>query len=387
MYLPSASFPATDTLSDTGPPLHETAPPLCQTCPGMLHMEHATPHPTPHCHTPTPHCHTVSLSSYLSSQAGSPSLASLDSGHATMTSTAPTTPHSQSTSRGPVRATMRPRGLPSSPVRSSPHPPPPTSTLSSHTSHPPSSHSHRRSRSADSIRRNCFHRPDSKATPTNHHSHHAPSTSHHLSQQYSATETSTNTRGYNSTTHATSPLTATRANQCTNSTQGKPTSRGSNKENTPSRSVDGKRGGGQMGSENSGPPSRGSGVPFRDRTNTSSHGVSQLGQQEQKKIVGKGNSLSELAPPLNAARLRPIQQSTRTATVSHPHGVVCWTMLSHISCSHSLSLSPMQVCITAQGRVTLHFTGKKPHESSGSAGSGEIIQISQNGMDVSLAVH
>ena len=88
-----------------------------------------------------------------------------------------------------------------------------------------------------------------------------------------------------------------------------------NKENTPGRLGDG---GGQ---ENGGAQKpRGSGVPFRDRTNTSQQqqqqqSVSQSGRQERR-VVGKGNSLSELAPPLNAARLRPIRQSTRTATVS-----------------------------------------------------------------------
>ena len=86
-----------------------------------------------------------------------------------------------------------------------------------------------------------------------------------------------------------------------------------NKENTPGRQGDG---GGQ---ENGGPQKpRGSGLPFRDRTNTSQQqqqSVSQSGRQERR-VVGKGNSLSELAPPLNAARLRPIRQSTRTAIVS-----------------------------------------------------------------------
>ena len=238
---------------------------------------------------------------------------------------------------------MRPQGLPPSPTLSSPHPPPPTSTLSSHTSsHPHSSHSHRRSRSADSIRHNHSHPTDSKTTPTNHHSHHTPSTAHLSSQQHSATETTTNTRGYNSTTRVTSPLTTTRANQCTNSTQGRPASRGSNKENTPTQSLD-RGGGGQMGPENSGPQNRAShsSVPFRDRTNTSSHAMSQLGQQERKKIVGKGNSLSELSPPLNAARLRPIQQNTRTATVSPPCGVACSLPYLMAPCSLSLSVSPM----------------------------------------------
>ena len=55
-----------------------------------------------------------------------------------------------------------------------------------------------------------------------------------------------------------------------------------------------------------------SSVPFKDRTNSQN-----TGQQGERKTGSKGNSLSELTPPLNAARLRPISQSTRTATVSH----------------------------------------------------------------------
>lgn len=213
-----------------------------------------------------------------------------------MSSTA--TPHSHVTSgRGPMKATVRPRGLPQSTL-SSPQPPP-NSILPG-----PSSHSHRRSRSVDSIRPT--HPTGSRESPLSTRTG-TPSTSSHHSQ-HSVMKTTTATR-------AISPLTSTRANHRGSGSQGRPTTGQSNKENTPNRSVD--RGGGHWGSENLVPlKSRGSGVPFRDRTNISSQSVSQVGQQERRKVVGKGNSLSELAPPLNAARLRPIRQSTRTATVS-----------------------------------------------------------------------
>jgi polo-like kinase 4 len=254
------------------------------------------------------------------------SLGSLDSGHATMTSTSsPHTPHSSpltAGTRGPLRATIRPRGLPAS------HPP---STLTT-SSHPPSALStHRRSRSVDSIR--------PEATPTNYSQQpHTPSSRH--SPLHSSTENMANTRAYNS---------STRANHWN---QGR-ISGGSNKEN---RSMSG--GGGRNGGENSAPlkprGSTGGGVPFKDRTNTSQN----MGQQGERKTGSKGNSLSELTPPLNAARLRPIRQSTRTATVS----------------------------ITEERKVVLHFTGRRPHGSQtpSSTVSGEILQISQNGMDVEI---
>ncbi len=53
------------------------------------------------------------------------------------------------------------------------------------------------------------------------------------------------------------------------------------------------------------------GVPFRDRTNTQE--CQQGGSSNRRKRMG---SLKELVPPLNAGRLRPIQQQTRSATVS-----------------------------------------------------------------------
>ncbi len=51
------------------------------------------------------------------------------------------------------------------------------------------------------------------------------------------------------------------------------------------------------------------GVPFKDRTN-----IQESGQSKKTKKIG---SLKELVPPLNAARLRPLQQQTRGAMVSH----------------------------------------------------------------------
>ena len=208
----------------------------------------------------------------------------------------PSHPHPHSTplttsTRGPLRATLRPRGLSSSTAGSStlPH----TSSLTP--SHPHSPHPHcTRSHSVDSIRHNrettpTNHRPQPHSLPSN-----LPSTSQHL-------------------------ITTTRANSSTRDSQWshghQATMRGSNKENVPNQSSN--SGGQQRGSENVGlPKPRGLGnVPFKDRTNTSSNGAL-VGRPDRKRVVGKGSSLSELAPPLNAARLRPIQQSTRTATVS-----------------------------------------------------------------------
>lgn len=283
--LSAASIPSAVPLTDPGPPLHETYTPLSQTLAGRQYR-----------------LLIKGVPSFHLFQAVDPhSVGSLDSGHATMSSTAPATPHSHVTSgRGPMKATVRPRGLPqSSPQR------PPNSIFPG-----PSSHSHRRSRSVDSIRPNHHTSSKESSLSTRNISTGSPSTSHSSSHrsQHSAMKTNTATR-------AISPLTSTRANQRGSGSQGRPVAGQSNKENTPNSSVD--RGGGQWGSENLVPlKSRGSGVPFRDRTNISSQSVSQVGQQERRKVVGKGNSLSELAPPLNAARLRPIRQSTRTATVS-----------------------------------------------------------------------
>ena len=210
---------------------------------------------------------------------GPPTLSSLDSGHATMTSTSSPHPHHSSHlttgTRGPLRATIRPRGLPSS--------------------HPPSSlSSHRRSCSVDSIGQR------SEATPTNY-SQQPPSLSSRRSPLHSSSENMASMRASNSTTRAT--ISTTRANHWN---QG----RGSNKENS------------RVGSGNVAPlKTRGSSgsAPFKDRTNTSQIS-NNLGQSvtEGERKMGKGNSLSELTPPLNAARLRPIRQSTRTATVNSP---------------------------------------------------------------------
>lgn len=222
------------------------------------------------------------------------SVASLDSGHATMSSTTtagPITLHSSphtTTGRGPLRATLRPRGL----ITDSHH---------HQQQQLPHTLSHRRSHSLDSIRKSSTTMMTSspETTPTNHHpqphSTHTTSTSHHSSQHLT-----NSTRTSISSTRANNKE---RLNRC------------SNKENTPTKSIH-ERGGGQRGSENLSPlkTNGSSGIPFKDRTNTSQSGMATT-RQEQRRVIGKGNSLSELAPPLNAARLRPIHQSTRTATV------------------------------------------------------------------------
>ena len=63
---------------------------------------------------------------------------------------------------------------------------------------------------------------------------------------------------------------------------------------------------------------RGKPNPFRDRTNVQPSGGSSLGKGSVSTANGgeKRASLRELVPPLNAARLRPIRQQTRSAIVS-----------------------------------------------------------------------
>ena len=66
------------------------------------------------------------------------------------------------------------------------------------------------------------------------------------------------------------------------------------------------------------------GAPFKDRTNRSrmergeqkSSGVSTASTTTTGGDKAKVKTLNELVPPLNAARLRPIQQQTRSANVS-----------------------------------------------------------------------
>ena len=63
---------------------------------------------------------------------------------------------------------------------------------------------------------------------------------------------------------------------------------------------------------------RGKPEPFWDRTNVQPSGGSSLGKGSVSTTNGgeKRASLRELVPPLNAARLRPIRQQTRSAIVS-----------------------------------------------------------------------
>ena len=72
-----------------------------------------------------------------------------------------------------------------------------------------------------------------------------------------------------------------------------------------------------------GPPAVGSScsAPFKDRTNnraTDGNRDRSDGQKSSTTTVDKPKAkmLTELAPPLNAARLKPIHQQTRTAKVS-----------------------------------------------------------------------
>ena len=97
-------------------------------------------------------------------------------------------------------------------------------------------------------------------------------------------------------------------------------------------------------------------VPFQDKTNTAL-----TSREKPPHNSHSSSSLKELVPPLNAARLRPIQQKTRSAVVS----------------------------ITDAGKVCLQFLarggagqrgGRKADGSSGSVS--EIIEISRNGMEV-----
>lgn len=65
---------------------------------------------------------------------------------------------------------------------------------------------------------------------------------------------------------------------------------------------------------------RGKSDPFQDRTNVQPSGGGSLGKRSVSTANGEERraSLKELVPPLNAARLRPIRQQTRSAIVSQP---------------------------------------------------------------------
>ena len=71
----------------------------------------------------------------------------------------------------------------------------------------------------------------------------------------------------------------------------------------------------QGGSDTSGNEGARLSHPLSDQTNTSSSFVQSQKNDSKEGGVG-GKSLKELVSPLNAARLRPLQQQTRTAKVS-----------------------------------------------------------------------
>lgn len=72
--------------------------------------------------------------------------------------------------------------------------------------------------------------------------------------------------------------------------------------------------------------------PLGDHTNTTNSLIENSRNKREASIKGV-TSLSELVPPLNAARLRPIQQKTRTASVS-----CVWCVLAPVNTSFLIVL-------------------------------------------------
>ena len=131
--------------------------------------------------------------------------------------------------------------------------------------------------------------------------------------------------------------------------------------------------------------------PFQDITNKqkvaeSSHPTSKISQVEKK----QPGSVKEQVSPLNAARLRPIQQETRSAMVSydfHPSPFIIVVI--------QVSITPnAKVCLKFLTSHSHHHTFRHSNKSDSEAASSsstdnisEIIQISTNGMDVSTCLY
>ncbi len=203
------------------------------------------------------------------------SQASLDSGQYTMSSS------SQSVNRsGPMKATVRPQGI--------------EHHISSSVSS--TSRTHSRHQSSSSVQ---------SQKPLSHRKTHSVDGTQHTKQSSRGSQKSSQLTGSRHQSMSCEDL------------------RYSNKENLPTHTHK-RRAKSDFEPSRATPPllkdqSRGvssSQVPFRDKTNV----ARSVGREERKvratTAAPTAGSLKELVPPLNAARLRPIKQQTRSAIVS-----------------------------------------------------------------------
>ena len=283
------------------------------------------------------------INNHLTRTAHPVSLASMDSGHATQYTQSTTSSHTVNGRGGPMRATLRPRGIVD-------HIPPTVCSVSSNSSTTSSSSrrshsrnqsltrqapsgepasenggvpfqgisgsglSHRRTQSLETLLQS---REDSDRENTASHSHSSLQTVSTGGRSKPLSVRNTYAGVDHSKKHSSSCGELRDVVDCSNKENYSASSVRSSarKTNSDVGSVDGRQ-------RRRGEPS--GGAPFTDRTNKS-----RVENVERKSIDGSSGgvstgdkarikTLSELVPPLNAARLRPIQQQTRSANVSQP---------------------------------------------------------------------
>ena len=284
--------------------------------------EQSEPQPTANRDTPLLHNH------HLMRGAHPGSLASLDSGHATQY-TQSTSTHTVN-SRGPVRATVRPRGIAG-------HIPSTVCSVSSNSS-TSSRRTHSRHRSLTPPQATTGVQPsDLDAVPFRGSSN--GGVSHHRSQSMEALQSQEAGDCENCSCHShSSSRTASTGGRTTvlsarntyvgvEGSKKHSTSCGElkshtdyNKENESAvMNSTRRKAKSEMDSVNGQRRQRlgSSGAPFGDRTNN----VRTENGKKKSNVVATADkpvvkTLNELVPPLNAARLRPIQQQTRSANVS-----------------------------------------------------------------------
>lgn len=278
--------------------------------------------------THPPKVHETLHNHHLMRTAHPGSLASLDSGHATQYTQSTASSHTVNSRGGPMRATVRPRGIVD-------HIPPTlcsvssnssTSSRKTHSRHrsltPQASNSGHASSEVDTIpfqgNLNSYQRSQSMEAlhskenddceDVSHHSYPSslpPSSSggNAANLQYSTRNTSV---GMENCTRHSSSCGELRAGADYNKENE------SNSMRSTTRKANSEMGGvnGRQVSSNS--------TPFRDRTNKSR--VENNGKPKSNSVSAASDkprikTLNELVPPLNAARLRPIQQQTRSANV------------------------------------------------------------------------
>lgn len=290
-----------------------------------LRLSQIPDHPFMRDHQPAPggrHTRSQELSK-SGRNGGLHSLSSLDSGNATMSSTHT----SQQPGRGPLRATLKPRGL-------AEHTPSALTSLSV------------------------------GGTTTHHYHHH-----HHHRRTHSTEvtlsageETSSCSQCSRCCDHSHPPVPATPGLHRRHSSSCGALDAQSNKENSVvsvvmgSKLPHGGRAWSDSGSVGYRPRPLQPRKPFRDTTNVP-ESIGSIPKKGVSAAAGdRCGSLKELVSPLNAARLRPIRQQTRSATVS----------------------------VTNQNKVCLQFIRRGQHLASGGGSVGEIVQVSRNGMDIEI---